>query len=101
MGYRIAATETFAHEYENVLDYLVDVLGSAQAATSLVDALDNVESILSEQPEINAISPKSALLVLDLREHFVKNYVLVYRIEDEVVYLEHLFHQSQDFGRLA
>lgn len=100
MGYKIAATKTFSREYEDVLNYLIDVLGSKQSAKSLVDALENVESVLSEQPEINAISRKSALFEHDLREHFVKGYVLVYRIDDDTVYLEHLFHQSQDFGHL-
>jgi len=99
MAYRVLYTDSFEREYDEIVCYHIDHIKSPKAAADFVDAMDHALSLLAEMPAANAISTKPGFYGLELREHLVKNYVLVYRIEEDAVYLLHLFHQSQDFAR--
>ncbi len=99
MGYDVVPTATFASEYERIIGYLVNDLGSKAAARGLVDGLSNVRVSLEDNPLLHAVSRKPRLNDLELREVLVGSYAVVYRIADTTVYLEHIFHQSQDFER--
>ena len=50
-------------------------------------------------PAIKAVSKKPELRRLGYREYFGENYVIVYRVQEDAVYLLRLFHQSQDYER--
>ena len=101
MAYEVVYTKTFEREYDSVLRYHVEHLCTPQAAQSLMTELDDACVLLAENPELKAISRKPMLEELDLREWPVKNYVIVYRAEGGRLYLEHIFHQSQDFELLV
>ena len=101
MAYEIIYTETFEREYDEILQYLVMRLHTPQAAQALMTALDDTCSLLADNPELKALSSKPMLEELGFREWLVKNYVVVYRAEDDFLYLEHIFHQSQDFEMLV
>lgn len=101
MAYEIVATATFEDEYDRIVRYHLEVLQTPQGARNLVDAMDAMADRLSGNPKMMAISRKERLLGLELREYPVRNYVVVYRIEGDAVYLEHMFHQTQDFENLV
>lgn len=100
MAYKVVATTTFLREYRSIIDYHLGTLHAPQAARSLIEELDNMHSILASTPEVRAVSRKEALFNKQLREYLVRNYVVVYRIEDRGVYLVHMFHQLQNFEEL-
>lgn len=97
MGYKVVPTVSFELNYESILLYLVDILDAPSAASRLSEEIDSMFKCLSVTPEICAISTKPTLELLELREYFVRNYVVLYRIEGDTVYLEHMFHGSQNF----
>lgn len=101
MDYKVIPTYTFKAELGRTLDYIANTLKSVQAAKDLMRDVQKVRDILANNPELKAPSTKTTLGNMGLREWLVCNYVIVYRIEDGVVYLEHIFHQSQDYERLA
>ena len=84
-----------------MLEYIVQELKSPQAARTLNNAIKDARKALAENPLMHAVSRKPLLEHLELRERFVRNYVVVYRIEKQTVYLEHIFHQTQDYERLV
>ena len=100
MRYKVVPTETFELEYRSAIEYIVDVLGAPKAASDMVDELSHVRSELSENPFLYAVSRKPIMENLALRERLVRNYVVVYRVSGDSVFLEHIFHQSQDFEAL-
>ena len=100
MTCRVIFTQTFETEYDRILAYQIEKLCSPQAAESLIEALDNACSLLAANPELAAVSTKPALESLELREWLVRNYVVVYRLDKNRIYLERIFHQSQDFEAL-
>lgn len=100
MGYKVVPTETFELEYRLVIEYIVNVFGAPKAAGDLVEELDHVRVELSENPFLYAVSRKPLMEKYVLRERLVRNYIVVYRVFGDNVYLEHIFHQSQDFEAL-
>ena len=59
--------------------YLVEELGSKEAASNLMAKVSNAVSILKSNPEIKAISRQPVLSARSLRVYFVGNYVLLYK----------------------
>ena len=100
MAYSVIPTETFESEYGSILGYIAETLGAPKAAGDLADALDCVRIEISENPFLYAVSRKPAMNGLELRERLMRGYVVVYRVSGDNVYLEHIFHQSQDFAAL-
>lgn len=97
MAHSFVATQAFERDYDSALAYITYELASPQAAVDLMDAMDrSVEKILA-YPEINHISTKPSLARLEYREERVRGYVMLYKIEGEVVVAKRLFHGSQDY----
>ena len=101
MASRVLYAESFGRDYDEILRYHIEELSAVEAARSLVDAMDDAISQLAAMPESGPVSRKPGLAKRELRELPVRGYVVVYRIEGSDVYLLHLFHQSQDFEKLA
>ena len=97
MAFRVVPTESFESEYSLIVDYIANILAAPKAAGDLISSLDRVRVELSDNPFLHAVSRKARLADLELRERLVRGYVVVYRIAEGTVYLEHIFHQSQDF----
>lgn len=107
MAYRVVVTEQFRNDVLAVVGYLKNELGSPNAASRLVDSIDNALSLIGEMPYMYAVSTKPRLGMFELRECFVQNYVIVYGAlpslasdADGDVHVLRLFHQTQDFERL-
>lgn len=63
--------------------------------------VDSAKTLLVAQPFIHAESNKSRLGDLAYREHFIKGYVIVYRVAGEEVLFLRFFHQSQLYERFV
>lgn len=97
MAYEVVSLAKFELEFESIIMYLVDILGTLKAACNLIEGLENMRSVLEVTPEIKAISKKPSLNQHQYREYLVKNYVVVYRVDGNKVLLEHIFHSKQNF----
>lgn len=101
MGYEVVWTDTYERELLEVIRYHIEVLKSPAAAKALLPEIENAIDLLAVSPGLKAVSSKRPFEALELREWYIKNYVLVYRSDDSRVYIEHLFHQSQDYERMV
>lgn len=101
MAYKIIEMPRFQTGYSYALDYLTYTLGSPQAANHLMDEMDKAISIIEVDPYIKALSMKDILEGLDIREYLVMNYVVLYRVYEELGVVEFLdfYHQMQDYER--
>ena len=90
-----------ALEYRGIVDYLVRGLHSPQAARDFIEEFTNKLDLVCEMPESHALSRMEELAVLGYRPMLVKNYVALYKIEDDCVVIAHIFHQSQDYARFV
>ena len=100
MAFEVRGTCEFEQDYDSILAYLVSELHSRSGAMHLLDEMNRAELLLKHNPFVNAVSLKSALSERQCRELLVSNYVVLYVVEDGVVYLLRMFHQSQDYEHL-
>ena len=101
MAFEVHTTAAFEEDVEATLAYLSGSLGSPAAAESLMEAIDQAELLLRDQPFIHAVSGKSGCAEHAYRTHCVKNYVIVYKVEGDEVWLLRLFHQTQLYERFV
>ena len=56
--------------------------------------------LISDLPEMRAVSTQSSLACRDLRPYFVKNYVVLYFYDGDSALVYRVFHTRQDYARL-
>ena len=100
MACRIIPSQTFGKELDAVIEYLAVDLQSRAAASSLMQSLQKAWENLEAYPEMGPVSSRPGLMVLEMREYRVRDYVVIYRFDGERVFLEHIFHTLQDYERL-
>lgn len=91
----------FEDDLRAVLSHLISSYGAMNAVEKLVRSVDEAQRILAEQPYIHAISDKSGWSEKLYREHYVQNYVIVYRIDEQTVTFLRFLHQAQLLERLV
>lgn len=101
MGYTINKSLHFECDYDDILAYLVDDLKSPRAALALINEMDKVIDFLETTPFANSVSMKPALTKNEYREKMVKSYVVVYRVQGQIVHLVRMFHQTQRYERFV
>ena len=101
MAYTVNRTQAFEDDFDESLDYLVNELKSLQAAMTLIDEVEYALSALERSPFLFVISRKPFLGAYGYREYHVKKYVMVYRVDNNVVSLLRFFHQTQLYERFV
>lgn len=71
---------------------------SAYYANKFIDELIDRVTLLVEMPSIGRIVPE--LDINNLREIFVKQYRIVYQIEEEQIVVHGVVHMARDFNAL-
>ncbi|WP_428420526.1 type II toxin-antitoxin system RelE/ParE family toxin [Paraeggerthella hominis] len=99
--FSICVADTFDDDLRDVLSYLMVDCGSPNAAERMVRAVDRAKELLACSPFINAVSSRPRWLGRSYREHYVLKYVIVYRIDGEVVWFLRLFHQARLYERFV
>lgn len=101
MPYKCVISDEAKREYMSIVEYLATVLKSLQAAAGFMDAFDEQLSLISANPDMFALSRMPELAARGYRAALVNNYVMLYKATDELIYIAHVFHQSQDYARLV
>ena len=100
MTFEVEVTQLAAIEITNIVSYLRGTLLSEQAANNFLNELDHQIDLISDLPEIYAISTLDVVRDFGYRVAHVNKYVLLYDFDGEKVTVEHVFHGLQDYGRL-
>lgn len=99
MTYKIVITDKARKEFEKSIEYLIFEKNSDQAASSLIEDFENTKSYLKEfansfktidNPELK----KYFYRRINFRFH---RYFIVYQIEKDLVIIEGIFHELQDY----
>lgn len=101
MAYEVVILDEAQREYRAIVAYLCDILGSPQAASSFMDEFDYQVSLIADNPELFVLSRMPELAARGYRAAHVKNYIFLYAIRGDRVVIAHMFHQTQDYGRLV
>ena len=101
MAYRVVISTEAKREYDEIVHYLVDILKNPRAAQAFLDEFDFQIDLLQEQPLIRSLSHLPELAARGYRSFPIKKYVGLYKFKNDIVYIAHIFHQSQNYARLV
>ena len=99
--FTVKVTDVAKSEISSICNYLQNNLGSNKAKKNFTSKLNKQVANLKELPELYSISTRPEISKFDGRVAPVNNYVLIYIIKDDDVIILHVFHSSQDYGRLV
>ena len=86
----VVITKTAQLEYLSIASYLEGALGSPQAAQNFKREFKEQMMRLRDMPELAANG---------YRIVHINNYLAVYKLKGDTVYIAHVFHQSQNYAR--
>jgi len=95
MAYNIKLTASAERDTDEILSYIVEDLCNPQAAGHLLDEITKTYQVLAENPMIYPAC--SQPLLKHFRKVVVMRYVIIYRIQEDTVYVERLFSQLEDY----
>ena len=93
-------SEAFERDLDETVEYLLSDKASPRTADNFLTEVAEAASFIAEFPDIHGISRKPLLREGGYREHFLRSHVIVYRADDDGVFLARLFHQRQDYEHL-
>lgn len=100
MQYKVEISDLAERQYDRFLNYIYNVLLNPQAAASLMQDFDDTVKILKEQAGSLGYCNSERLRKLGFHKvHFQRHrYLLVYRIKQEHVIVEGMYHELQDYA---
>ena len=99
MGYELRIAPSAERDLDEILTYILLELGNLEAASKLVDEIDERYGKLEENPYLFEECRDSRLKLLGYRRIVVGGYLLIYRIDQAsgIVYVERVFSHLQDY----
>lgn len=99
MLHKVDVSLDVAAAIKSTLNYLDNVLYEPNAGESLLEAYATFQETVEKYPEFYPLCDNPELMVHGYRKALLNNYVLLYKYENEVVYVSHFFHQSQNYAK--
>ena len=102
MAYEIFETELSLQDLDSILSYIALTLNNPSAASSFADELERCYSCLKEMPLMFERCHDPRLQVLGYRKAVIKNYVMVYKVDDakRTVNILRFFYGRQNYEKL-
>lgn len=101
MAYEAVILDEAKREFRSIIDYLCTVLESPQATATFMDEFEHQVSLITDNPELFALSRLPELAARGYRTAHINNYIMLYKVQDDLVIIAHIFHQTQDYARLV
>lgn len=83
-------------DIQNILAYIMDNLNNSSAAYRLLDKFNHALSILQSQPYIGVKLKNIRPLKREYRSYLVKNYIIYYYIEGEMVIIYRVLYAKSN-----
>jgi len=97
-AYKLSVTNEFRDNYWGVIRWLLEEYKSPQAAARLKEEINQAVANILALPFLHGISHKPFYKRRHLRECYVLNYTIVYKVVDNEIILFNLHHQLENYG---
>lgn len=99
MDYKVVITEDAELDMDNFVHFLLFEKKNEQAASNLIDDFDAVIATLTHAAESIKLCENQHLRELGYRRiNFnFHRYFMLYRVEEDMVYVDNIFHELQDY----
>lgn len=101
MAVKYVITEAAALELASISDYISNVLGSPAASDEFVIEFREALRRICAFPESRQLCADPVLVLRGHRSFRVKGYTALYIYSNEMVYVDHVFHQTRDYASLV
>lgn len=101
MAYKLVVTKHADELLDNILYYLIYQLKNEQAATHLLDEINNIYDRLEENPLQFPVSRDTYFANKGYHEAVCgqMNYTIVFNIREDVVNIVGIFHQLENYQK--
>lgn len=98
MAYKLIITDEAEERIDNRLQYLLFELKNETAAKHFLDCISEIYDVIEEKPYVYAESKDKLLSMMGYHEATFSdmNYKLIYRIEDDVIYVMGVFNDLEN-----
>ena len=99
MGYKVVVTPDAEADLDSFVSYLLFEKQNPQAAGNLLDDFEETKNRLADVATSLNYCENSKLKKLGYRRINFKNhnYFLLYRVKDDIVFIDNIFHNLQDY----
>jgi toxin ParE1/3/4 len=99
MDYKVIVTEDAEIDMDCFINYLLFEKKNDQAASNLIDDFETAIVILTHAAESLKLCGNQHLKALGYRRINFRfhRYFMLYRVEDDKVYVDNVFHELQDY----
>lgn len=99
MLFNVELSELAEYQYDNILSYISSVLKNPQAVKNVMDDFEDTIERLEKRADTFGFCKSKRLKEMGLHKiRFAKHrYMFVYRIIDEKVIIEGMYHELQDY----
>lgn len=95
--YNLVVTSKAYQDIDEALNYIINILNNKKAATELVEEIIECQRILKENPFAYSKCIDKNLEERGYRRAVVKNYILLFKIEQKRVAILRFFHGAQNY----
>ena len=102
MAYKVIETSQAEQDLDNIVSYIVNILGNPSAAAALLNEVEKCFSSLEDMPMLFEACRSPHLRALGYRKAGIRNYIMIYKVNEskkEVIILR-FFHGRQDYEKL-
>ena len=99
MDYEVIISDKAEAQLDRFISHILVVLGNEQAAASVLDDAEKTKERLSHVAENLKLCDNPKLRTLGYRIiHFAHHrYLMIYRIDGNIAYVEGMYHELQDY----
>lgn len=99
MDYKVIVTEDAETDMDRFINYLLFEKKNDQAASNLMDDFEDTIITLKHTAESLKVCENQHLKEFGYRRINFKShrYFMLYRVEDDTVYVDNVFHELQDY----
>lgn len=100
--YKLTITELAQNDLDEIVKYILAECSNKMAAVSFLDEVDKCYALLQNSPRIYSICLNKRLEKEGYRRAPIKNYLLIYKIDDATksVIIMRFFYGAQDYLNL-
>lgn len=99
MAYKVVVTPDAEADLDSFISYLLFEKQNTQAASNLLNDFEETKNILSDVATSLKYCQNPKLKKLGYRRINFKNhnYFMLYRVNDDLVFIDNIFHDLQDY----
>lgn len=100
MSYKLVVTKPAEKDLTDILQYISKDLSAPKAASDFLDEVLKCYDNISENPLMYAVCDNDRLKNKEYRKAIIKNYIMFYRIDENIIYIMRFIYGRRDYINL-